>query len=74
MIARLAAPLMTLAACAALYWAYRALERPMGTIFSTLQGTMIWELRWIALGCAFVALLTIVERLATWIGAKRWKG
>jgi hypothetical protein len=52
-----------------LYWAYLALDNPFGTIFEALQGTMIWELRWIALGCAFIAFLTIVERVATWIAS-----
>ena len=69
MIARIAAPLLTLLACAVLYWAYTALDRPVGTIFEHLRGTMIWELRWIALGCAVVELLTIVERLSTWIAS-----
>jgi len=69
MIARLAAPCLTLLACGALYWAYRALANPAGTILEDLAGTMIWELRWIALGCAIAVLLTLVERLVTWIGA-----
>lgn len=68
MIARVA-PVLTLLACAALGWTWGALDSPVGTIFAPLRGTMIWDLRWIALGCAFIALLGIVERVATWVAA-----
>lgn len=32
-----------------------------------LRGTLLWELRYIVLGCAAVILLTAVERLSSWL-------
>ena len=35
-----------------------------------LRGTFLWELRYVALGCAAVLLLTAVERLSAWLARR----
>ena len=32
-----------------------------------MRGTFLWELRYVALGCAAILLLTATERLSAWL-------
>ena len=61
-LARLIAPGLTILACALLWIGYDSI--------GVLRGTPLWELRYVLLGCAAFALLTLVEkvsaRLGTW--------
>ena len=63
MLTRLIAPALTVLACALLWFGYDSL--------GVLRGTSFWELRYVLLGCAAFALLTLVERtsarLSAWV-------
>jgi hypothetical protein len=62
-LARLIAPALTILACALLWFGYESID--------ILRGTPLWELRYVLLGCAAFALLTLMEkasaRLNAWV-------
>ena len=60
-LARLIAPALTVIACALLWFGYDSV--------GILRGTPLWELRYVLLGCAAFALLTLVERVSASLSA-----
>ena len=61
-VTRVAAPVLALLCCGALWLGYEYV--------TLLRGTPLWELRYVVLACAGFLLLTGADRLATWL-AKR---
>ena len=59
-LARLIAPVLTVLACALLWFGYDSV--------GVLRGTPLWELRYVLLGCAAFALLTLVEKVSARLG------
>lgn len=67
-LARLIAPGLTILACGLLWIGYDSI--------GVLRGTPLWELRYVLLGCAAFALLTLVEKASARLNAwsKRHEG
>ncbi len=67
-LARLIAPGLTILACGLLWIGYDSI--------GVLRGTPLWELRYVLLGCAAFALLTLVEKVSAGLNAwsKRREG
>ena len=63
---RLIAPGLTILACALLWFGYESI--------GILRATPLWELRYVLLGCAGFALLTIVERVSARLRAWAKRG
>ena len=53
---------LTVLACLLIWFGYDNIGQ--------LRGTFLWELRYIALGCATIALLTVVEHLSSWLARR----
>ena len=62
MISRLASPGAALVCCGLFWLGYENL--------TLLQGTALWEFRYVLLGCAGFLLLTGSERLASWLSKR----
>ncbi len=53
---------LTVLACVLIWFGYDNIAQ--------LRGTFLWELRYVALGCAAIVLLTVVERLSSWLARR----
>lgn len=56
-------PALTLVACVLIWLGYDNLNQ--------LRGTLLWELRYVVLGCAVFVLLSGFERMTSWVANSR---